>query len=260
MKLKARPEDDLKWEISGTPDSFEFDFGPILLEDELAFNATRAALAHFSKEVWPKFPESKVILYRGSADFSKGFEWTERQEANFLEWRKGLPENDEEHLKRIFCAEIYIAYFQMLSHKLPDEAPIILSLDPERVGTPAQKLQLLSSERFEHFQIEIGPVFDSNIGICFPPDTECSGLVLRKIDRLIETLSSFRAVYENLLTEEWHGLDEIYVIPEALTERGRRKLKGFEAAGGQVIAFGAEGFSLRAIRSASRPAGPICGG
>ncbi len=238
MKLAAKPHDDLNWDIEGNPSLFEFDLGlhePYFpLEDELHFQSLSAALAHFTKEVWPRFPESKAILYRGPADFSAFFLWSERQEANFAAWKVERPENDLAHMKRLFCAEAYITYFQMLAHRLPDEMPITLMLDPRDTGTLAQMLQLFSPERFEHFHVETGLHFDSNVGVCLPPDSECSGAVLEKMDALMRELKSFKPVYETHLTEQWDGLDEIIVFEEALTQQGKRKLKGFEAAGGRV--------------------------
>jgi hypothetical protein len=239
IKLSARPHDDLNWKIEGNTSLFEFDLGlnePYFpLEDELYFNALSAALTHFTKEFWPLHPESKGILYRGSADFSRFFKWTETQEANYLNWKEDLPVEDEAHSKRLFCAEAFMTYFQMLAHKLPDEMPLKLILQTEDLGDLAHTLHLLSPERFEHFEIESGFHFDSNIGVCFPPDSECSEKVLIQLNQLLSTLSSFKPVYENLLTEQWDGLDEIYVLADALTSRGRRKLMGFEAAGGKVI-------------------------
>lgn len=234
MKLFIRPEDDLNWSIEEDPKIFEFVLGSIPLEDELYFNALAVGLGRFSTEVWPKFPASKAILYRGEADFSKNFLWTERQEANFLEWLSGMPEGNEAHQKRLFCAEVYIHYFQMLAHKLPDEIPLILHLEAKEIGTLAETFHLLSPERFEHFELQPEFCKTSTIGVCFPPDTKCSKEILEKLDRFLTTMPHFRAVYENLLTEQWDGLDVLYVLPEALTERGRRKILGFQAAGGEV--------------------------
>lgn len=238
MKLPARVHDDLLWTIDGNPSVFEFDLGltdPYFpLEDEMHFNALAKALSHFTQDVWPRFPESKAILYRGSADFSRFFKWTEAQETNFASWKENIAENREEHLRKLFCAEAFALYFQMLAHKLPDDLPVSLILDTANIGSPAEILHLLSTTRFEHFHIE-ALAFHSNIGICIPPDSHCSTQVLQRLDALIQKMPSFKPIYETHLTEQWDGLDEIYVLPDAVTERGRRKLKGFEAAGGSVI-------------------------
>lgn len=238
MKLSAKPHDDLNWQIEGQPTLFEFDLGlhePYFpLEDELHFQALSAALTHFTKTVWPQFPETKAILYRGPADFSSFFRWSERQEVNYQDWKGERPPNDEAHLKRLFCAEAFVTYFQMLAHRLPDELPLSLVLDEKNTGTLAQTLHLMSPERFEHFTVETGERYESKLGVCFPSDERCSGGILKEIDALLPTLESFKPVYEPLLTEQWDGLDEIYVFSEALTPQGERKLKGFIAAGGVV--------------------------
>lgn len=238
MKLPARPHDDLQWTIEGAPSVFEFDLGlndPYFpLEDEMHFNALAKALSQFTQEVWPRFPNSKAILYRGSADFSRFFKWTETQEANFAAWKENIAKNSEEHLRKLFCAEAFALYFQMLAHKLPDDLPISLILDTTGVGTPAEIIHLLSTTRFEHFHVETLN-YHSNIGICIPPDSHCTTQVLQRLDALIQKMPSFKPVYETHLTEQWDGLDEIYILPDALTAAGRRKLKGFEAAGGNVI-------------------------
>lgn len=241
MKLAAKPHDDLNWQIEGNPSVFEFDLGlhePYFpLEDELHFQSLSAALTHFAQQVWPRFPSSSGILYRGPADFSAFFAWSEGQEANFHSWKEDRPPSDPSHLKRLFCAEAFLTYFQMLAHRLPDEMPLILALDVKNTGSLAQTLQLLSPERFEHFLLQTGLTFASPIGVCIPPDSQCSTSVLKKLDTLFLFLKTFRPVYETHLTEQWDGLDEIYVIEEALTAQGKRKLTGFEAAGGQVKKF-----------------------
>lgn len=236
MKLLARPQDTLDWQIEGIPSVFEFELGlaePYFpLDDELHFQSLAAALTHFTKEVWPRFPDSKAILYRGKADFSPFFKWSEAQEKNYQTWKQQRPEGRETHLKRLFCAEAFVNYFQMLAHRLPDELPLTLIVDPADTGTLAETLHLLSPERFEHFHLESGLHYDANIGVCFPPDEACTVEVLQELEGLMKKLPHFRPVYETLLTEQWDGLDEIYVVK--VTEQGKRKMLGFEAAGGKI--------------------------
>jgi hypothetical protein len=237
--LAARTHDDLLWEIKEGTTLFEFDLGlndPYFsLEDELHFNALARALSHFHETVFPNHPNCSAVLYRGPADFSRYFLWTELQRANFERWKEEMPALSESHLKRLFCASSFVHYFQMLAHKLPDEMPIKIILDPSDCGTLAETLHLLSPERFEHFDLESGLESTSNIGVCFPPDEECCPAVLEQIDALLKRLPSYRAVYEPLLREQWEGLDELYVVSRAVTEQGKRKLLGFEAAGGKII-------------------------
>jgi hypothetical protein len=238
MKLSARPHDDLNWQIHEPPKFFEFDLGlndPYFpLEDELYFQSLSAALTHFSKDIWPKYLGIEGVLYRGSADFSAFFSWTEKQLTNYETWKQERLINDERHLKRMFCAEAFVAYFQMLAHRLPDEMPLKIILDSKGMESPAKTLHLLSPERFEHFILQTGYTSDSNIGICFPSDQKMTEDILQQIDELLAK-GPFRAVYEPLLTEQWDGLDELIIFPEGVTPQGRRKLSGFLAAGGKVV-------------------------
>ncbi len=237
-----QPHEDLRWDIQ--PDgriTWKFDLGLnqsyFPLEDEMHFQSLSVALTQFTKDVWPQYEAQtdRAILYQGSADFSIFFKWTERQEANFAEWKQDRPKTDESHLRKLFCAEAFILYFQMLAHRLPDELPLALLLDVTGLGTPAQTHHILSSERFAHFMVEPTQP-QANVGICFPPDSLCGDAVLAQIDQVIGELKvPYKAVYETHLTEQWDGLDDLYVLESALTPQGIRKLKGFEAAGGNII-------------------------
>lgn len=245
--LLGRQNSSLDWktqieeaEASKQPIRWEFDLGltdPFFpLEEELRFQALALSLKTFSEEVWPRFQEKTqgAVLYRGSADFSRFFLWSDRQEANFEEWKEDRPVCSEEHMKRLFCAEAFAAYFQMLAHKLPDELNVILCLKKEPAGTRAETEHLYSPERFEHFQIEMeGDAREARVGVCFPE--ECGQKELEVLDAWMEQLREpARAVPESLLTENWDGLDLLYVLEGRMSERGKRKLKGFQAAGGVV--------------------------
>lgn len=245
--LLGRQNSSLDWkreiaeaEASAGPIRWEFDLGltdPYFpLEDELKFQALALSLKTFADEVWPRFQDRTqgAVLYRGTADFSRFFLWSERQEANYEEWKEGRAVCSEEHMKRLFCAEAFGAYFQMLAHKLPDELNVVLCLKKERAGTRAETEHLYSPERFEHFQVEIeGDARGERVGVCFPE--ECGQEELEALDGWMEQLQEpARAVPESLLTENWDGLDLIYVLGHRMSERGKRKLRGFEAAGGVV--------------------------
>jgi hypothetical protein len=56
----------------------------------------------------------------------------------------------------------------------------------------------------------------------------------------MELAGPHRMIPEQRLNEMWGGLDLLYVIEEAVSLQGKRHVKGFEAAGGEI--FGAEGF------------------
>jgi hypothetical protein len=290
ISLPSRLSDDLRWlkprQIAlqalerGDKIFWEFDLGlssPYFpLEDELTFQALSLSLTTFSKELWPLFQEATegVCLYRGSADFSSFFTWTEKQQALWSQWCQERPEGKEEHLRRLFCADAFAFYFQMLSHRLPDELPISLSLEVKECGIPlvtqnlacglresalksttagfanvpvlshtlAEALQIVSKERFEHFLVDIQGIslsYDSPLALCFPEESQCSQKVLEKLDLILDQLDQpVRIIQEPYLTELWEGVEYLYVLSEAVTPSGHRKLKGFCASGGTVLVEG----------------------
>ncbi len=248
--IPCRTTNDLDWKsiLDAIPRVgflvWEFDLGlgePYFpIDDELRFSSLKLALARFTKEVWPLFSEqtSGAILYRGSADFASFFHWSETQEDNWRVWRGMRPEASVAHLRRLFTADAFAHYFQMLAHALPDELPLSLHFDTAHCGTPAEKRQLLSRERFEHFQI-ITEDSITPLAICMPEEALCSGAVLAKLDALFASLSEpYRVIEETFLTESWEGVDRLYVLSEAISPQGIRKLMGFCAAGGLVIVEG----------------------
>jgi hypothetical protein len=253
-RLSCRPSDALQWNIP-TEGSlfFQFDLGledPFFpIDDEMHFQALTLALAKFSTEVWPSLQErtTGAILYQGSADFSAQFTWGERQQQNWDAWREERPPASEPHLRRLFCADAFAHYFQLLAHRLPDELPLHIFLDAAGLGTLAETHQILSRTRFEHFQVAVkglpsfnGPNWEgarsaAPIAVCFPEERYCTDAVLQQLDAWMAGLTEpFRVIHEGFLTEEWEGVDILHVLPEALSPQGERKLKGFLAAGGVI--------------------------
>jgi hypothetical protein len=260
IALPSRPSDLLDWNIETEETDILWRFEQGLeergfpLEDEMRFSALALALEKFSKEIWPRFQErtAGAVLYRGRADFDSLFSWTERQRENWAVWKEERPQASEAHMKRLFCADAYVHYFQMLAHKLPDEMPIYLLLDVSGLGSEAERHQLVSRERFAHFHAAVrglartnGKVWNEAIeespkppcALVFPEEARCSGDILRKLDRAMEKIEApFRVIGEPYLTEEWEGVDVLYILPEAVSPQGERMLKGFCAAGGTVFA------------------------
>lgn len=248
--LPCRTTDDLDWKpILDSIDPLEkiewdFDLGlndPYFpIDDELHFSSLRLALSRFTKELWPLYAErtSNAILYRGSADFASFFLWSGGQEENWRAWKEMRLAAPEPHLRRLFCADAFAHYFQMLAHALPDELPLSLYLDTRGCGSAAEKRQLRSRERFEHFHI-VTEESAASLAVCMPEEAHCSGDVLAKLDRLFAALKEpYRVIEETFLTESWEGVDRLYVVSEATSAQGKRKLMGFCAAGGLVIVEG----------------------
>lgn len=242
ITLCCRPSDTLEWAIPETGTLFfRFDLGLedpfFLLDDEMQFESLSLALKKFRDEVWPKVQErtTGAVLYKGNADFSSTF-WKNDQRF------------ESPHAARISCADAFAYYFQMLSHSLPDELPIYLFLDATNIGTIAERHLLLSRTRFEHFQVATRGLPYTNYWIWKDNDTiekaekipdalclpeECPiEILVEKIDQIQKP---FRVISEAYLTEDWEGVDRLYVLKDFLSEQGKRKLKGFLATGGEII-------------------------
>jgi hypothetical protein len=70
--------------------------------------------------------------------------------------------------------------------------------------------------------------------ICLPEYFESSNL--EKAMQIWKEIP-FRIIYESHLTHEWDGIDYLMIFPESITEKGWRKIRGFIAAGGEVINY-----------------------
>lgn len=192
----------------------DFSFSASCFHDQAAFNSYILAAQQFS-ELWKEFSSRSrgVVLYRGSLDIIRGIDADEVEAANIL--------GD---------------FLHRLASFLPDEAvPFCLFTDSS--FSKAKAAQLLSKDRFLHLHLTLNEN-RSFCGILLPSDEYCTPEVMKKLEILLE--ASDRIIPEKRLNEMWDGLDQLYVIEEAVSPQGRRHLMGFIAAGGEV--FGAEGF------------------
>lgn len=246
----AQKKGRLLWKIAT---GLEAPFYP--LDDELRFQAISLALQQFSKDVWPRFQgqTEAVCLYRGTADFLELFSWTERQQQSYNAWLEEEEIQDSPLSRRLFAAEAFAIYFQMLSHRLPDEVRVQLLFDLEAFHAPSEALQMISKERFEHFQIAIRGMhlpleglwwegtevcqrsIESDVGLVFPASREPSHM--QSFDRLLLDTSHqpVKIIFESFLSEDWEGIDRLLAVRGSLSHQGERKLKGFAAAGGEVV-------------------------
>ncbi|HAB98707.1 MAG TPA: hypothetical protein DCE71_02660 [Parachlamydiales bacterium] len=260
VELPCQPHADLSWTVPSTTKKilwrFVFDLeAPFFpLTDEQRFQALALACKHFSQTIWPLYKEQSLggILFQGSADFHSHFLWNDLQKTNYETWTE---QNKNAH-PQFFCADALSSYCQLLAHHLPDELPLVLCFDASPLPSLTRALNLLSRERFEHFLIAIQaprwpmPSLRYNqdglsflplsalTGLCFPKNECMTEETFFEIDKIIDALYEsnhpFRVVFEEFLAEQWDGLDEIQVLPHSLSAQGRRKLLGFEAAGGTV--------------------------
>lgn len=260
ITLPLHPENTFSWieekqQASNTVQKgelifWQFDLGlesPYFpLDEELIFQALCLGLAHFTKELWPLFEKHTegASFYKGSPDFSSFFYWSAKQEENWTKWIESQHQGTEIQLRRLFCADAFAYYFQMLSYHLPDDLPLTLHFNCSIDCSLAETIQLLSKNRFPHFLLKTEglPVSDTaKLAVCFPEDSCCSSDVLDHLNFLFSQLKTpYKVIFELFLTESWDGIDFIYVFSKSLHSLGKRKLMGFCAAGGIVISEGAK--------------------
>lgn len=261
VRLPCGPHSELNWEIPSTSKRIIWEFVCGLDEpffpftDELRFQALSLACKQFTQTLWPRYKDQTLggILYRGPADISPFFLWNDLQKANYASITRPNQFSDFPG----FCLDVLYSYVQLLAYLLPDELPLMLCFDVKMIPSLSRALSLLSRERFNHFLIAVSsnkwpmPAFhydehsisflplQASKGLCFPKASQMNEETFFHIDKIIKGLyesnSSFRVIFEEYLTEQWDHLDEILVLPQALSAQGRRKLAGFKAAGGSVL-------------------------
>jgi hypothetical protein len=285
---------DLKWEkeraaamsyiAKGIRIFWEIDLGLFLklkypLNNASQFLSLSLSLDHFRDTLWKEFRDhtAGVCLYRGSADFSIGYQWSEEQEANLQGWLKeqGLERKSsketESRLLSLFCRDAAGEFLEMLAGPLPDALNRFVLLDVSGVEDPLLAAQLVTKERFSHIFVGVkgsqmigGEIsWDglplsagvisrllekatigerASIGVCLPPMNR--GIVSANqglsegMRKLQQKSLAFRVIPENFLTADWDGLDYLLVASADLTIQGKRKLNGFCAAGGVVVTIG----------------------
>lgn len=192
----------------------DFCFSGSSFHDQAAFNSYILATQEFCT-LWKEFSHRSkgVVLYRGSLDIIRGID-----------------------LDEIEAANIFGDFLHRLASFLPDEADPFCFFE-DTSFSKAKSAQLMSKERFWHLHLSLNEN-QSSKGILLPSDEYCTPEVLEKLEKLLT--APFRIIPEKRLNEMWDGLDQLYAIEEAVSPVGKRHLKGFIAAGGEV--FGAEGF------------------
>ncbi len=212
------------------------------LSDQAQFQALSFALEEFERALLQpnKKRTAGIVLFEGSADFSKELTWDLEQEAHFREWLDGASE-ESDWLKRQFTRDICVDFLEVLGSLLPAEIPLILRLRSEELPSHETALQELNKERFQHFELEGVPRGDerSAVGVLLPAEENRDETVIEQVARVIKELEekgcAFRVIPENFLTMEWEQLDQLLVAPAGITPQGERKLQGFEAAGGEIL-------------------------
>ena len=206
------------------------------LEDDVHFLSLHISVQHFIDTIWPHFHQVTfgVALYRGRCALS--------QKQELLDDLK------------------------ILSSSLPDETSCFIFLDTSSITEPESYFSLVSQEGYGHLKLILkGTYFERYPyavpalawGNSYSPLGYCS----EKLERTLQgkkilyalclpnklegelTLAleqgdmtfPFRVIPEALLDQEWDGVDQLMIFPQLVSEQGWRKIRGFVAAGGEII-------------------------
>lgn len=145
-----------------------------------------------------------------------------------------------------FPLEEFASYLHLIASRLPDALPPFALF--ECAGDP----QLFSKEIFPyiHLGFRSGPIgvvrlveetlrplfYEGRVAILLPLRERALSFPLLEqcMQELEKQGRAYRLIAEPYLVDEWDALDELICFPELISERGRRMVEGFKAAGGRV--------------------------
>ncbi len=269
LRLPAGLYDDLDWEKEvhiaeelvqkGYYLLWQLDFGlaAIDLTDGPSFLNLKIAVVEFQK-VFARFEKNSLglLLYSGPLDISANFIWSEKQKEHLQKLFEESSPCDEDQLRRLFCLDSLLNYFSLLAPHISDSLPLFLAFDP--VGlSQYEMLELLHKERFEHFLLAIKsenlliPAFSWQKGnspfgyigkdAFIPRQERCLGLIFTEEKKAMENIlqklkgKPLKILYENFATESWDNLDVLIFAQNSSSNRIKRVLRGFQAAGGTIV-------------------------
>lgn len=222
------------------------------LEDEARFLTFELNLQHFCETLLKPYQDHSlgVVLYRGE-----------------------------------FHEEL-IDYLKSLAAMLDGETSAFLFLDTSSIHQLDTYLQVINQERYGHMHLFLKGHFaekfpwakaafawghsSSALGFCASTlKTTLSQAQIRyalllsesmqdsSVEQVMEAFCErpLRVIFENLLIYEWEGIETLLVFPHALSEKAMRKIKGFMAAGGEIIKIPDDAASLQ-LQGISLPSCP----
>ncbi len=142
------------------------------LTSQSQFLSLTLALEHFRDSLWKEFKTQTlgISLFKGSADFSKGFHWDDHQEQNLRNWLQEIHaphlaalnfsqlsrHGEGQQLIRLYCRDVAVEYLSLLATRLPDALSVYLYLDATSFSySLLNEIQLLNPERFDRLHLAL---------------------------------------------------------------------------------------------------------
>lgn len=195
---------------------WDLNFGSLNKVDEAHFLTLNLALEHFINDILTPIgePTQGVILFKGKPDFD---------ETVLKMLQASLPEA--------------LPTYLLLETDLPKEIALISTLEHFIVAVTSQNMPYsLPTMGWGHCLSTSG-AFTEKVEPLLKPQTLNMGFCLPKepCEMSESNLINCRIIPEEHLTTSWDGLDKMIVPYDKLTAQGKRKIAGFQAAGGEVI-------------------------
>ena len=229
----------ISWEIG-----LGLERGTLFLRDSTVFFAHGLALEQFTKEIWPEFKNGtlSVSLFRGPFDVEERIFWDAALEEEFHDF---MPQLADFHQRRsLFAGTVFAEFLHRLISYLPTEVLPVCHFEVPQEMSRALAACLFSRARFEYLQMELKEPIHVQVStaVVIPSDAFCTQEALAELEEIFTHLAKncipFRMISEIFLTEEWNGIEQLYVASSALSPQGKRMLQGFEAAGGTILECG----------------------
>ena len=245
--LDGTLQSDLDWssqiEVAATASSimWHLDLGLLdrltqPLSSPSQYQALKLSIDHFCNTLLEKFQDKTIGLCLYKGPLAPSFRW---EEERLLEWLKRHHVRKEERFIRLYCQDVFAEYVDLLSSYLPEGLGSYISFERGEINDPLEIALLMNKERFPHLKLILDGVLeqDGPIAVCLPSSNVIQPHFYERFPPLLAKLSHYRMIPISLLTAEWHGLETLYVAPELISPLDKRKLQGFEAAGGSVVYF-----------------------
>ena len=194
--------------------------------DLLLFEQRALALKTFTSTLYPLFAKETVGISLARSSL----------------YREISPSYKEPLFAHLQAMTLFSSYLQQLGAFLPDEVPIYAKIDATKSKNKSDTAFLLTKERFRYIQLLVDGWFPSSgtLGCVIPKEELYSEKIAEQLNSLFESLkhTPFRLVCEELLHEEWQGIDTLIFLADGLSSSGRRKAQGFMATGGKILSYG----------------------
>lgn len=208
------------------------------LDDEAQFLTLELACQLFKEKIYPYFSNQVgIILFRGDLSQNCRF-FTDNDFDLWLEEKQWQSLKNDLFIKKLFYRDQYLHFIKLLSAGLPDELNIYIE-HTTHFANAAENAYFFSQAAFEHIQLINHPIEIAHpkMGIAVPEMPQLLDQLNQVMDYFKNNEIAFKTIPEQLLTQEWDGLDTLVVFSSSISAQTKRKLMGFCAAGGTLICY-----------------------